>query len=59
MSHDDWGDLPPEPHGHNPFGAMLQCSACGMWFRTLGRLRAHEDNDQDLCRDMARERARR
>lgn len=43
-------------YGHNPYGAMFDCTDCGQRFRTVERLRDHQDFDQDVCRDRASER---
>lgn len=43
----------PYPYGHNPYGAMYACEVCGARFRTVERLRAHEDDDGDLCAERA------
>ena len=40
-------------YGHNPYGAMYSCPTCGARFRTVERLRAHEDGDGDLCAERA------
>lgn len=42
------------PYGHDPNGAMLDCHRCGWRFRTIERLRRHQDDDQDLCHEMAK-----
>ena len=46
-------------YGHNPYGAMYSCPTCGARFRTVERLRAHEDDDGDLCAERAAMRPRR
>lgn len=33
-------------YGHNPYGAMFDCTDCGQRFRTVERLRDHQDFDQ-------------
>lgn len=45
-------------YGHNPHGAMYECARCGWRFRTVERLRRHQDEDQDLCHETVTRRSR-
>ena len=45
-------------YGHNPYGAMFDCTDCGQRFRTVERLRDHQDFDQDVCRGRVTEQPR-
>ena len=38
-------------YGHNPYGRMIPCPRCGAQFRTVERLRSHEDHDRDICNE--------
>ncbi len=42
-------------YGHNPYGAMFACESCGQRFRTVERLRAHQDDPEQrqVCQEVA------